>query len=136
MRKPPPAKRKGQARGNRTIDGEVLDLRSTARFLGITEHTLRARVSRRLVPFRKWGARIIFLRSELVEFFRQLPGCPLEEVRNTPRETKPMASRSPARIGNFLMRNRPTRDRDWEDFLFTDPDLNGTGPNHSATQRE
>ena len=57
--------------------GQVLDVASTASFLGVTEKAVRARVARRLIPFRKWGGRIVFLRTELMEFLESLPGCDL-----------------------------------------------------------
>lgn len=58
----------------------VLDVASTAAFLGTTEKAARARVARRLIPFRKWGGRIVFLRTELVEFLENLPGCDLPDA--------------------------------------------------------
>ena len=60
--------------------GEVLDVASTATFLGVTEKAVRARVARRLIPFRKWGGRIVFLRTELLEFLESLPGCDLPDA--------------------------------------------------------
>ncbi len=55
---------------NRRISGEILGVREAAELLGVTDNMLRARVARRLVPFRKWSGRIIFIRSELMEFIR------------------------------------------------------------------
>jgi hypothetical protein len=65
--------------GKRTIDGELLDVRGAAAPLGVTEKTLRARVSRHQVPFRVWGARVVFVRAELEKFLDELPGNTLDE---------------------------------------------------------
>jgi hypothetical protein len=81
MKSHPPRKMPGQGKGPHQINGEVMqDIRTTAIDLGITEKALRARVMRRLIPFRKWSGRICFLRSELEQFFSGLPGCPINEA--------------------------------------------------------
>ena len=41
---------------------------------GETEHAFRAQVARRQLPFRHRGGRVVFLRAELEEFLRCLPG--------------------------------------------------------------
>jgi hypothetical protein len=76
----PPRKQPGQAKGRRSICGELMDIAATAAFLGVTEKTLRARVNRGLVPFKRWGSRVCFLRSELVSFLSALPGCEVSEA--------------------------------------------------------
>lgn len=76
----PPRKKPGWGTGPRKIDGIKLDVRTAATFLGITEKTLRGQVARRLVPFRRQNARIIFIRRELEEFHVALPGCTLTEA--------------------------------------------------------
>ena len=75
-----PRKKSGQGRGRRGMNGYSLDVTSAREFLGWTEKTLRARVARRQVPFRKFGGRIIFLREELEKFMQGLPGCGVEEA--------------------------------------------------------
>ena len=80
MHRKPPRKQNGQAAGPRRIDGEeVLDVRGMKEY-GMTRKTTYARVSRGLLPFRKWGGRIIFLRSEVEQFLRQLPGVTVDEA--------------------------------------------------------
>lgn len=77
----PPRKQKGQAIGPRTLAGEILDVTGAANTYGGSPKMWRGRVARRLVPFRRWGGRVIFLRSELDAFFMQsLKGCLLEEA--------------------------------------------------------
>ncbi|MEK6801909.1 MAG: helix-turn-helix domain-containing protein [Nitrospirota bacterium] len=78
----PPRKQAGQGLGPRRIDGSALDVRAAAAFLGISEKAMRARVTRRLVPFRRLGerGRIVFLRAELEAFLSALDGCPLDEA--------------------------------------------------------
>jgi len=80
MKPPPPQKKSGQALGPRRFHGEILDVHEAARILGASEKCVRARVGRRLLPFRRWGSRIIFMREELVEFNKRLDGCGLEEA--------------------------------------------------------
>ena len=83
MKPNPPRKQRGQARGGRQIAGTALDIKATAAYLGCTEHTVRARIERRLLPFHRWGGRVICVRSELDEFLRRLEGISVDEaVRN------------------------------------------------------
>jgi hypothetical protein len=66
----------------RRLQGETLDIRATAAYCGTTEKTIRARISRGLLPHRRFGGRIICLRSELELFFTNgLPGVTLEQAR-------------------------------------------------------
>lgn len=76
----PPRKKAGQGLGPRTIAGAMLDLRGGAAFLGLTEKMLRARVARRLIPFRRFGGRIVFVRRDLETFLAALEGCSAEEA--------------------------------------------------------
>jgi hypothetical protein len=82
----PPRKRAGGATGARRIDGELLDVAGAAALLGVTEKAIRARVERRLLPFRRWGGgprrggRLIFERAALLEFIAGLPGCSVGEA--------------------------------------------------------
>jgi hypothetical protein len=80
-RKPPPKKQPGQGLGPRTMAGSVLDLRSASHNYGGTEKQWRAGVARRVIPFRRFGGRIVFLKHELDEFFSALPGVTLSEAR-------------------------------------------------------
>jgi excisionase family DNA binding protein len=59
---------------------ELLTVRQAAHLLGLTEKAVRARVDRRTIPFRLWGGRIVFVRSELAEFVRTLAGCTVGEA--------------------------------------------------------
>jgi hypothetical protein len=80
-RKPPPKKLEGQGRGPRTLNGGLLDVRAAARLLGTSEKMIRARVSRRLLPFRKFSGRVVFVRSEFEQYLLDLPGCSLDEAK-------------------------------------------------------
>ncbi len=59
----PPRKRKGQGSGPRRLNGVVLDVPAAAELLGATEKVVRARAARGLLPWRRWGGRILFLLS-------------------------------------------------------------------------
>lgn len=65
---------------------QVLDIASASQFLGATEKSTRQRVARHLLPFRKLGGRVIFLRDELEAFLRDLPGCTLEDAQKNLKE--------------------------------------------------
>jgi hypothetical protein len=69
-----------------TFQGEILDVTSAASFLGISEKSLRARVARRMIPFKRWGGRVCFLRGELLDFLRSLEGCRIDEALQNGRE--------------------------------------------------
>jgi len=60
---------------------EVLDVVSAALLLGATEKAVRQRIARRLLPFRRLGGRIVFLRAELETFLSDLPGVTVDEAR-------------------------------------------------------
>lgn len=81
MKLSPPQKRPGQAHGRRSFNGELLDVSAAATFLGSSEKVVRARVARRLLPFRRFGGRIVFLRKDMEAFIADLPGCTLEEAQ-------------------------------------------------------
>ncbi len=76
----PPVKTAGQARSPRDFNGELLDIAWASLLLGCSQKTLRARVSRRLIPFRRFGKRVVFIRSELLAFCEQLDGCRPDEA--------------------------------------------------------
>lgn len=78
----PPKKQIGQGLGPRRIDGVVLDVRCGSLFLGWSEKRTRGMIERRLIPFRRVGGRIVFLRSDLEHWLQTLDGCSLEEARN------------------------------------------------------
>lgn len=65
----------------RSFNGSLLDIAKASQLLGCSEKLLRARVARRLVPFRRFSGRIVFLRSELLAFIEQLDGCRPDEAR-------------------------------------------------------
>ena len=60
--------------------GELLDVRAAAAFLGRTERAIRKDIERRRLPFRRHGARILFVRSELTTFLAALDGVSVEEA--------------------------------------------------------
>ena len=80
MRSLPPIKQSGHKTGARRFNGELMDVRTAAALIGTTEKLIRARVERRLVPFRRLGGRIVFLREELTAYQQRLPGCGLDEA--------------------------------------------------------
>jgi hypothetical protein len=48
---------------------------------GTTEKQIRGMVARRMIPFRRLGGRIIFLREEIELWLSSLDGCALDEAR-------------------------------------------------------
>jgi hypothetical protein len=63
------------------INGALLDVATASELLGCSERSLRARVRRKLVPYRKPDQRVVFRRVELEQFIEDLPGVSLEEAR-------------------------------------------------------
>jgi excisionase family DNA binding protein len=59
----------------------ILYVTEAAHFLSCSEKAVRQRVARQLIPFRKLGGRVIFLRDELETFLRDLPGIGLAEAK-------------------------------------------------------
>jgi hypothetical protein len=45
-------------------------------------------IERRLIPFRRLGGRIVFLRSELDAWLQALPGCAPGEARRNAEERR------------------------------------------------
>ena len=80
-----PPKRPGQGKGPRTLNGEVMDVAAVATFLGCNQKVVRARIDRGLLPHRKWGGRIIVLRSELIQFMQRLEGTSVDEALRNQR---------------------------------------------------
>ena len=66
---------------------EWLDVAGTATLLGLTPKSVRARVARHQLPFRRLGSRILFSRVELIEFLAKLDGVTVgEALSNASRE--------------------------------------------------
>ena len=74
----PPRKKAGIGTGRRRLTGAVLDVAGAAELLGVTEKVIRARAARMLLPHRRWGKRLVFVKRELEDFFLTLPGCSVE----------------------------------------------------------
>jgi excisionase family DNA binding protein len=69
-------------RGPRRIDGAALGVREAGGYLGFPEKKVRRLIERRLLPFRRLGGRIIFLRAELEQWLTTLEvGCTLDQAR-------------------------------------------------------
>ena len=82
MRRLPPPKKADHKTGLRTLNGEALDVRHAATLLfgEGAQKNLRRLVDRRLVPYRRLNGRIVFLRSELLTYLNNLPGCTAEQA--------------------------------------------------------
>ena len=66
------------------VQGRVEDnlaVSDAAAFLNRTEAAIYRLVARRQIPYRKYGRRLVFRRSELEQYLEALPGVTLEEVR-------------------------------------------------------
>lgn len=55
------------------MEREVLGVKEVAELFGDTPQAIRMRVYRGLLPARRLGGKIVFLRKELEEFLRNLP---------------------------------------------------------------
>ena len=59
---------------------KTLSVPEAAQELGITERALWMRIYRNVFPHRRWGRRILILRSEFEAFLNGLPGTTVEEA--------------------------------------------------------
>ena len=59
----------------------LLYVKDAAQQMNCSEKAIRAHVARGTIPYRKLGKRVVFLREELEQFIRSLPGTTLEEAR-------------------------------------------------------
>jgi len=75
----PPAPR--TKRAPRSFTGAALDVHACASLLGTSTRSIRGLVAKKVIPFRKLGSRIIFLRSEIESWVANLPGCSVEEAQ-------------------------------------------------------
>lgn len=90
MRKPPPPKQKGKATGARRLNGEILDASGVKELLGAkSEKIVYARAARGLLPHRRWGGRLIFLKEEIITFLKALPGTTVQEAVSNSAERQP-----------------------------------------------
>lgn len=65
----------------RKFTGAVVDLSTVAdEFFGGSRRTVENMVLREMIPSRKLGDRRVFLRDDLTEFFRSLPGTSVSEA--------------------------------------------------------
>ena len=80
MRRPPPKKRMGQATGRRELRGEILGVRELASLFGSSEGFVRKRAARGMLPVRRYGGRLVFIRTEVLKFLEALDGVGLEEA--------------------------------------------------------
>ena len=79
-RKPPPRKEKGKPTGRRRFDGELLDVEGVGTWLGQEKKQTYSQIARGLLPHRRLAGRIVCVRSELIEFLRQLPGVTVDQA--------------------------------------------------------
>lgn len=76
----PPKKHAGHPTGARRLDGALKDIATMAATLGVSEKKLRGDVARGLLPFHRFGGRIVFVEAEVLDFFRRLPGVTVSDA--------------------------------------------------------
>ena len=59
---------------------EVMSTSAAAVFMDCTTTAIYKMVARQAIPCRKKGKKLLFLRSELTKFLRELPGLKLEDL--------------------------------------------------------
>ena len=83
MPRVPPKKQAEQGKKPHTINGRLLDVATFSAEQGWSPKTTRGMVARRLVPFRRLGGRVVFLRTDVTQWLERLAGCgPDEAIRN------------------------------------------------------
>jgi hypothetical protein len=77
----PPPKVKGQQKVPRRINGDdAMDVATWGGEFGLTPKAQRAAIARGLVPYRKFGGRLIILRSEWQKYLAALPGVTVDQA--------------------------------------------------------
>jgi len=84
-RKAPPKKKLGQGKGPRAINGMGPGCPGGSGLCGWSEKHSRAMVARGLMPHRRLGGRIIFIKAELEKWLLTLGGVNLEEATENMR---------------------------------------------------
>lgn len=59
---------------------KTLTVPEAAEEIGITERALWQRIYRNEFPHRRWGKKVVILRSELDAFLQNLPGVAVEQA--------------------------------------------------------
>jgi hypothetical protein len=80
MPRTPPKKQKDKPTGRRRFDGDLLDVEGLGAWWGQNEKQTYSQLRRGLLPHRRLAGRIVFVRSELIEFLRQLPGVTVAQA--------------------------------------------------------
>jgi excisionase family DNA binding protein len=62
------------------MEKEVMSTSAAAVFMDCTTTAIYKMVARQAIPYRKKGKELLFLRSELAKFLRELPGLKLEDL--------------------------------------------------------
>ena len=65
----------------RTFNGALLGVRETAAFLGCSERALWRQIANGKMPARKFGGHVVFRRTELEQYLKDLPGLTLEQAK-------------------------------------------------------
>jgi hypothetical protein len=81
VRKPPPRKLEGQARGARRIAGELIwDVPGLGARLGLPAKAVYNRAARGEIPHRRLSGRLVFIKVEIERWIAGLPGVSVEEA--------------------------------------------------------
>lgn len=64
---------------------EILYVKDVSVMLNCSEKAVRRKVERRLIPFRRWGGRVVFCRKSLMAFLNGMPGCSEAEAQENLR---------------------------------------------------
>ena len=62
------------------MNGTTKDVAALAAMLGTSEGKIRSAVARGLLPYRRWGGRIVFLTAEVEQFLGRLPGVSVDDA--------------------------------------------------------
>jgi excisionase family DNA binding protein len=62
------------------MNQEAMGTSAAAVFMNCTDAAIYKMVARQAIPYRKKGKKLLFLRSELEQFLRELPGLKLEDL--------------------------------------------------------
>ena len=76
-------------KGRYQVKGDLaVDLHQAAEITGFSVGSLRARVNRHIIPFRRAGGRILFSRRDLEQWFDSLPGVSVSQACRNQEERR------------------------------------------------
>jgi len=82
------------------LNGQYLNIDELASYIKRSKGAIRNLVMRRMIPYRKPGGRLIFLKDEIDQWVQMTPGKKLEEIENHQRDKEDLRNLHRKPTGN------------------------------------